>query len=102
MSRRIPRKVIMTAWVERCGRIEFRPGVGFPDGALPLCCGTQEAIRSALKKRACNGRNYAVPGMSEAMSDQRAFECMERLRVNLVGQSSDLVSYFSGMNGRDV
>nr|WP_298797470.1 hypothetical protein [uncultured Acetobacter sp.] len=98
MSRRIPPKVIMTVWVERNGRIEFRPGVGFPDGTLPLCCGTKEAIRAALKKRAWNGQNYAVPGMS----DQRAFECMERLRVNLVGQSSDLVSYFSGMNGRDV
>lgn len=102
MSARIARGDLMTAWVDRAGRIEWRRGVGFPDGTLPLCCGTHEAIRTALKKRAWNGKHYAVPGMNDAMSDQRAFECMERLRVNLTGQSNDLVSYFSGMNRRDV
>lgn len=102
MSARIARADLMTAWVDGSGRIEFRPGVGFPDGALPLCCGTREAIRAALKARAWNGQHYAVPGMTDSMSDQQAYERVERLRVNLVGQSSDLISYFSGMNRRDV
>lgn len=102
MSARIALDKIQTAWVERTGQIKWRPGVGFPDGALPLCCGTTEAIRAALKVRAWNGRFYSVPGMTDCMSDQQAFERVERLRVNLVGQSNDLVSYFSGMNRRDV
>lgn len=102
MSARIARDKIQTAWVERTGQIKWRPGVGFPDGALPLCCGTTDAIRSALKARAWNGKCYAVPGMTDRMSDQQAYERVERLRVNLVGQSNDLVSYFSGMNRRDV
>lgn len=43
---------IMTAWVDRTGRIEWHPGVGFPDGTLPLCCGTREAIKPAMRARA--------------------------------------------------
>lgn len=102
MSPRIAKGDIMTAWVERTGRIEWRPGVGFPDGALPLCCGTRNAIRAALKQRAWNGQHYAVPGMHDNMSDQQAYERMEKLRVSLTGISNELVSYYSAMNRRDV
>lgn len=56
MSARIAKDALMTAWVHGSGRIEFRPGVGFPDGMLPLCCGTRDAIRNALKARAWNGQ----------------------------------------------
>ena len=102
MSARIAKDELMTAWVERTGRIEWRPGVGFPDGALPLCCGTRNAIRAALKQRAWNGQHYAVPGMHERMSDQLAYERMEKLRVSLTGISPELISYYSAMNRRDV
>ncbi|MBO1328534.1 hypothetical protein OQ496_09345 [Acetobacter suratthaniensis] len=93
---------IMTAWVDRTGRIEWHPGVGFPDGTLPLCCGTREAIKPAMRARAWNGHEYRVPGMDDTMTDQQAFEAVEKLRVSLNGSSKDIFSYFSGMNRRDV
>ncbi|MFH7812166.1 MULTISPECIES: hypothetical protein [Acetobacter] len=93
---------IYTAWVQRNGRIEWHPGVGFPDGALPLCCGTRDAIKTYLRHRAFNGEFYAVPGMTDLMPDQQAFEAVEKLRVSLTGAAKDLFSYYSGMNRRDV
>ncbi|GAN60115.1 hypothetical protein ACI01nite_26450 [Acetobacter cibinongensis] len=102
MSARIAKDALMTAWVHGSGRIEFRPGVGFPDGMLPLCCGTRDAIRTALKARAWNGQYYAVPGITDQLSDQQAYECMEKLRVSLTGTSPELISYYSAMNRRDV
>ena len=64
---------IMTAWVHRDGRIEVHPGVGFPDGKLPLCCGKREALKATLRQRARRGPRYAVPALSDTMPGPTAF-----------------------------
>ncbi|NHO33304.1 hypothetical protein [Acetobacter fallax] len=96
------RSDLSTAWVSRDGRIDFQAGVGFPDGKLPLCCGDRDVIKTALKARAWTGSAYAVPGVSADVSDQVAFEAVEKLRVSMVGINDGIISYFSGMNRRDV
>ncbi|GFE93524.1 hypothetical protein [Acetobacter persici] len=102
MNARKLEREICTAWVSRDGRIEWRPGVGFPDATLPLCCGTRDAIRASLRGRAWNGKFYAVPGMTDLMPDQQAYEAIEHLRINMMGESADLISYYRGTNRRDL
>ncbi|NLI28428.1 MAG: hypothetical protein GX413_13810 [Acetobacter sp.] len=94
-------KELVTAWVRRSGEIVWTPGVGFPDQTIPLCCGSREALKTALRERAFNGRYYEVPGVCRAGKDQDAFELVEKLRVSLCGLQ-DILSYYSAMNRRDV
>lgn len=90
---------LWTAWASITGRIEFQPGVGFPDGVLPICCGTRDALKHNFAEYRV-GDGYAIPGITDTTPDMRRVEKLERMKVRMTGREG-LMSYFSGMNRRD-
>lgn len=91
---------LWTAYASVGGAIRFSKGVGFPDGMLPICCGEREVLEANFAEFWFDGF-YAVPGISERTADLHRYEALERLRVRMVGREG-LMSYYSGMNRRDL